>query len=470
MSAVVQLDGSRQVNFRRAAAPAISAITVITNDDGSQKTAGNNPEAFAVFGTSEVSLKISGENFVPPGFELSSNKVFFGTREIPAANLNFIGNNTVFVKLVLNTPEILAELAARGSYGRFDITVSGQDPFGQYRSNAVPFYVVPPLPVLLSVTSSLNAPQALARYEVNSPGETLNITGFGFRGGAQLLFNGRTALNGIEIDTRFISSTNLQAYLPPQALRFGGAYTLRVRNQSVLPEVSGEAVEFQILNLAPQVSSIDTGGAVFGPGPSSVSIALTINGSNFHPAGGSLASSDPGTVVLIKRTTVEPPYLSECVGNQTLICGADRPAVVYVSPNQLIVPQYTVNSAGVFEFLVANVAPGGGFSNIRQFIIGGGDLGLAPTISGLSPSSVQSGSPGFNLTVTNDQSVPFQGNSWLNFGTVRLDPVAVGAYTLTVFVPAYLISSPGIVPVSVTNPGISGNTGGTSLRVLFSVN
>src|SRR5262249_29840894 len=158
---------------------------------------------------------------------------------------------TIFVKLVLDSSDILSELAPQGNYGRYDITVGGQNPFTDSRSNARPFYIVPPVPVLLSAVSSNGRPETYARYEVNGPGETLTVTGYGFRPGAQVSFNGGNALNNIPIDTKFVSSTSLTAYLPAQALRFAGRFSLRVRNQSLLPEVSGEAVVFTILNLLP---------------------------------------------------------------------------------------------------------------------------------------------------------------------------------------------------------------------------
>src|SRR6185369_8065406 len=74
LNPVVRMDNaSRIVNFNCGIAPAISSITVVGSDgqtisagaDG-QRSAGNNPDAFAVFGTSEVSLKIDGSNFVAP--------------------------------------------------------------------------------------------------------------------------------------------------------------------------------------------------------------------------------------------------------------------------------------------------------------------------------------------------------------------------------------------------------------------
>ena len=569
---------SALVNFVRAVKPAITTMTVVTNDQGAQITAGNNPDAFAMFGTSEVSLKIDGSNFAP------GQTVFFGTRAIAAANVNVVGSGTIFVKLFLNSTEILTELVPQGYYGRYNITVGGQGAFAENRSNAAPFYILPPLPVLTNVISSLGTNQTYARYEINSPGETLSVSGFGFRPGARVLFDGRTAINGIELDTKFVSSTSLQVYLPPQALRYGGIYALRVRNESQLPEVSGEAVTFQVNNLRPEITSIDPAGPLelIGPGTTPVTINFAINGSNFHPLPSDPATNDPGTVTFISLKTPDifpaivpvggqegcitingrailrvrvfdssgapaagisvtftaPPlnisspnatgtFLPGGQSTATALTDADgyapgllegfpifqadsiagtyivlveatvdgldlkgsfnitnlnpgqectgpgRATVRFASSNQLIVTQYSISSRGRYGVHVANSSPGGGVSREIEFVVTSGPSSGVPTISTLSPANRPAGSATFNLTVLRDTttSEPFQADAWVNFGTVRLNriPGNNNADSITVSVPAILISSPGLVPVTVTNPGTSGNTGGTSTRVLFSV-
>ena len=89
----------------------------------------------------------------------------------------------------------------------------------------------------------------------------------------------------MEIDTTYVRPTLLEAFIPAQALRFGGFYSVRVRNVSLLPEVSGEAVTFQVNNLGPSITSLDPAGplAIIGPGPVPVTFDMKINGSNFFP-------------------------------------------------------------------------------------------------------------------------------------------------------------------------------------------
>lgn len=557
----VRLDtGSKRVDFVRTQAPSLTSITVVTNDTSGSQTAGNNPEPYAIFGTSEVSLNIQGSNFAPgqklffkqPGDLVNPNgrEVFF----------SFVDSTTLFVRLNLSNPSDLSQLATTG---RYELEVVGQTPFGETRSNALPFYVLPPLPVVTRITPT----ETYARYEINSGGLTVRVEGFGFRQGARVLFNGSTGIEGIEIDTTYVRSTLLEAFIPAQALRFGGFYSVRVRNVSLLPEVSGEAVTFQVNNLAPTITSLDPPGplAIIGPGPVPVTFDMKINGSNFfpqtvvavtqkipdifpaivpvggisqcvpvngrttlrvrvyntvgQPAGGvavtftapTIATTGPSgsfpggspTVTVISDALGFAPPLTDnsstlftanpfsggyviqingtvdgfpilAVINMTNLgqgegCEAINSAIQFVSSNQIIVTPVSITSRGTYSVIVANPSPGGGYSNEVEFIVTSGAVSGIPTIRNdnpLSPASRAAGSGPFSLTIFGDN---FQSDAWVNFGTVRLNRISGSDTSITVTVPALLISSPGVVPISVTNPGTSGSTGGTSRREFFTV-
>jgi hypothetical protein len=553
---------SQQADFVRESLPTLSSIEVVTNDDSPGQTAGNNPDPYAIFGTSEVSLKLTGTNFA------SGQNLFFrntqnGTeREVPITSVSFVDPTTMFVRLALSDPNDALQLAVAG---RYDLSVSGQIPFGDTRSNVLPFYVVPPLPVITDVAPR----ETYARYEVNSQGLTITVRGFGFRQGARVEFNGTTGVNGIEVDTKFKDSTLLEAFLPPQALRFGGLYLVRVRNVSELPEVSGEAISFQINNLRPEIYSLDPPGplSIIGPGPVPVTFDLKINGSNFFPkttvavtqkipdifpaivpVGGTAqcipingrsvlrvrvyntagqpapnvsvtftapsivtteaAGSFPGgaasvtvvsdglgfappltddTSTLLTANPFAGSYAVEIKGTvdgfaliavisitnlaPTEGCTAQNSSVQFVSSNQIIVKAVAITSKGTYSVVVANPSPGGGYSSEKEFVVTAGPSGNLPTISPdnpLSPPSRGAGSGAFNLTVFGSN---FQADAWVNFGTVRLNRIAGDSSSITVTVPALLVPSleiaPVTVPVTVTNPGSTDNTGGTSDRALF---
>jgi hypothetical protein len=566
-------------NFTMGALPSLTAVTVITTDKSTQQTAGNNPDAFALFGTSEVSLKIEGTNFISPDnendvlqrFYISNvaKTVVYEIKNDELNQLNFVDAKTVFVRLNLVDPATGLPLPT----GHYEISLRAQSPFDVNYSNPIAFYILPPLPVLLSaVVESTGLSQTYARYEIDSPGETLKITGFNFLPGVKVTFNGTGAINGIQIDTKYNSSTSLTAYLPPQALRFGGMYTIRVQNIGDLPLASGESVTFQVNNLKPQIDTLDPPGpmAIIGPGPTPVYLDLKINGSNFHPAG----ERDPGSVVAV--TNIEPDLFpaivpiggtTQCIqvnGRTTLrvrvyntlgfpaagvvvtftapglatteaggafqggatsitlttdsegfapgladtpltftanpfpgsyvitieatvdgyplmnvinmtnlafgdTCPAGSGNVVFVSSHQLIVTGLPIPSAGKYRVIVANASPGGGYSNEVDFVVTHGQTSKIPQLVSLAPTEIKSGSNDFTLTITGKDD-SFQPDAFINFGTVRLKANFVDANTLTATVPAMLVGSPGTVPVTVTNPGGETGPGGTSTRLLFTVN
>ena len=350
---------------------------------------------------------------------------------------------------------------------------------------------------------------------------------------------------------------------------------MRVRNVSQLPEVSGEAVIFQVNNLRPQISAMNPSGPlqIIGVGPNPVNTNLAITGSNFFPetiaaitvkvpdivpalvpvggpnqcipvnsqtilrvrvidvsgegiAGVSVTFTAPGIETNVasgaflpgNTTTITavsddlgfaPPLSDESssvfqsnsfagtyvvTATATLngvplmavfnmmnlkpndACILSTATVTIVSSNQLVI-RYPFASAGRYTLVLANPAPGGGTSNEWEFDVQSGPDSAVPVIRSpdpLSPPSRTAGSAGFSLTVFRDTSpsLPvFDEKAWVNFGTVRLDriPGDTSSDSITVFVPSFLIGSPGTVPVTVTNPGTPTSTGGTSNRVSFAV-
>lgn len=559
----------QSADFRAAPTLTMTQMTVVTTDKSDQKSAGNNPDPYALFGTSEVSLKIEGTSFLQDlHLDLYLKNMAGETViKVDSNNLNIVDSKTLFVTLHLNGAD--SQILAAGHY---QLNLAAPPPNESLQSNVLPFYILPPLPVLTSVLSSTGTASTYARYEINSPGEPIRLYGYGFRPGARVLFNGTTALNGTEIDTKYYGSTYLTAFLPAQALRFGGIYILRVRNASELPEASGEAVNFQINNLKPEIVSLDPPSPIniIGPGPGPVTFDLTINGNNFHPAG----DRDPGTTVAV--TNIEPDIFpaivpvggpTQCIrtngrtilrvrvfdasgapaagvsvtftapvlvtteatgsfpgGASTITlttdqngfapgltnpspplftanpfagsyavkaeatvsgypllatfnmanlnfgdtCSAGTGEINFVSSHQIIVANLPISNAGKYSVVVANAAPGGGYSNEFDFVVASGPTSSVPQLVSLSPTSVSPGSGDFVLTAYGT-GFSFTAGAWINFGTVLLKTTLVDGNTLRATVPALLISSPGIVPVTVTNPGGTSDTGGTSSRQLFYV-
>ena len=132
----------------------------------------------------------------------------------------------------------------------------------------------------------------------------------------------------------------------------------------------------------------------------------------------------------------------------------------------------TINCTGQYLVDVRNPQPGGGVSKTLAFNVVPFTSSSSPTIDdpafnsaptlGLFPPVAPARSPNFTLTITGSN---FQPGAVVSFGSAVLFPALVTSTTITVTVPAYLVTQPGLVPVVVTNP-----TGGSSNRVLFGVN
>jgi len=132
----------------------------------------------------------------------------------------------------------------------------------------------------------------------------------------------------------------------------------------------------------------------------------------------------------------------------------------------------TINCTGQYLVDVRNPQPGGGVSKTLAFNVVPFTSSSSPTIDdpafnsapnlGLFPPVAPARSPDFTLTITGSN---FQPGAVVSFGSAVLFPAVVTSTTITVTVPAYLVTQPGLVPVVVTNP-----TGGSSNRVLFGVN
>jgi hypothetical protein len=89
----------------------------------------------------------------------------------------------------------------------------------------------------------------------------------------------------------------------------------------------------------------------------------------------------------------------------------------------------------------------------------------APAILSLSPASITAGQPTFTLTVIGQQFVPASQILW--DGSAEFQTLYTDVHTLTALIPASLITTGKVVPISVDTPQPGG---GTTLTVNFTVN
>jgi hypothetical protein len=99
--------------------------------------------------------------------------------------------------------------------------------------------------------------------------------------------------------------------------------------------------------------------------------------------------------------------------------------------------------------------------------------GVVPVVTQLVPASVAHGAAAFTLTINGSS---FASNAVVNWNGTALTTSFVTANQLTAAVPAASIAGAGSVPVTVTNPGMSGGPygGGTldasSTAMTFMIN
>jgi len=82
--------------------------------------------------------------------------------------------------------------------------------------------------------------------------------------------------------------------------------------------------------------------------------------------------------------------------------------------------------------------------------------GVMPAIAQLVPNTANSGDPQFTLTVNGSN---FATNAVINWNGAKQTTTRMTASQLTATIPATAIATPGMVPVSVTNPGTAGSGG-----------
>ena len=95
--------------------------------------------------------------------------------------------------------------------------------------------------------------------------------------------------------------------------------------------------------------------------------------------------------------------------------------------------------------------------------------GITPMINALVPDSATHGTAAFTLTVN---GASFGSNAMVNFNGVAMTTSWVNSGQVTTQISAGAIMNAGVVPVTVTNPGVAGGIygGGTSAATSTAVN
>lgn len=259
----------------------------------------------------------------------------------------------------------------------------------------------PPAPV--TVTSL-----APAGLNAGAPATVLTVTGSGF------VTSSVVQWNGTSLSTSYVSPTSLTANVPAADLTSPASVSVTVTNGS--GAASSAAVSFTIgEQTAPMISTLAPTTVTAG----NAAFQLVITGTNFLPS-----------------ATVQ--------WNGSVI------PTTYDSATQLTAQVTAAQVAAVASVpvTVINDSAAGGTSNVVQLAI------VAPspvTVTSLTPAGLNAGASATVLTVTGSG---FLSSSVVQWNGAPLTTTYVSATSLTAIVPAADLTSPGSVPVMVTNgPG-----------------
>ena len=295
---------------------------------------------------------------------------------------------TTYVSAIQLTAAVSANLIA--SAGSASVTVSA----GNLVSNALPFTIAPPPPVIRSI-----APSSVT---AGSPATTLTVNGTGFLTGAVV------SLNGTALATTFVSGTQVTAIVPAILIAQPGSAQITLANPS---GPASNAVALTIAVPTPTITSISPASVVAG----TAAVALTVNGTGFST----------GATVSFNSTAL---------------------TTTFVSATQLTaaVPANLIVQPGSAQITAANT--GGAPSNAVNLTI----TVPTPTITSISPSTVTAGGAAFTLTLTGTNFIT---GATVSFNSTALTTTFVSATQLTAAVPANLVAQPVTGQITSSNAG-----------------
>jgi uncharacterized repeat protein (TIGR01451 family) len=450
----------------------------------------NNPVPF-ITGLSPATTNVGG-----PALTLTVN----GAEFVNGSVVRWAGSNlaTSFV----NSTQLTATVPAANltSVGTFNVTVFNP-PLGGGLSNALPFTVTYPVPVLNSLspmTTTAGASSPLA----------LTLSGANFVPGAVAQWNGAVRTTG------YVTTTELLATIPTTDLAFAGVFNVTAVNPGPGGGVSNVRV-FTVTNPLPTLTSLSpntatAGGPTFtltvnggnfvnGPYPSVVlwnnapltttfvnasQLTATVTAANIANAGVytvTVANPQPDGTRSLAQTqnfTVTNPTLSLTPSTLTLLTGRTANITITISgvqaanrtialsssnPGVAAVPASVTLPANTASITFTVTAVASGTATITATLppaLGGGTASAnvtvnnpVPFITGLSPATTNVGGPALTLTVNGAE---FVNGSVVRWAGSNLATSFVNSTQLTATVPAANLTSVGTFNVTVFNPPLGG--------------
>ncbi len=436
----------------------------------------SNSLMFSIVAPAPVITSVSPSSVTAGSASLSLTLAGSGFLTGAAVSFNGTSLATTFVSATQVSATVPANLIAQP--GSAQITIS--NPNGP-PSNAVAFTIFPGAPTITSIAPA----SALA----GGPAFSLAVTGTGFFSGAAVLWN------GMKLNTSFISGTQLSAAVTADLITQAGTVQVTATNNG---SAASNAVTFTITSSGPTITSITPSTT-----PAGSAFTLTVTGTNFLsgatvslngtalattfvsatqltaavPANlvaqagtAQITAANPGGTASNAVTltiTTRPPALTSIspssvtqgsatfiltvtgtgfVAGATAYLGTASLATTFLSNTQLsaVVTTDLVQRPGPSPVTVTN--PGGLPSNPLPLTV----TPPVPTITSLSPNTVQAGGAAFTLTVNGTN---FLAGALVFLNSSQLNTIVMSPTQVTAQVSLDLIAQPGSAQITVANMG-----------------
>jgi len=426
-------NGGDTIELRNSSAVTVESITFGSTEGNASQSINRNPDVSGIPFATHSSIPGSGGRLFSPGTLVNGLPFTVGPRitsiapdsankdappfDLAVLGSGFEGTSTVLIDgqavttAFIDPDHLVAQVPASvtATSGPHPVQVRNE---GGNRSNIVTLAIIPPAPILMSIT-----PRVVI---VGSGQFTMFLTGLNFAPGAAVL------IDGTPVATTFISVVDLRATVPASFTAAVGTHGVIVRNSD---GKQSNSTTFEVVPPTTVITSISPATAIAG-GPG---FAMVVRGANFK-------------------------------NNATVSFDGTDLATTFRSASELAaqVPASLISKPGVHSVSVRN--PDELPSNDAVFQV----LPDAPLIGSLDPPSVIEGSGDVTVTITGQK---FQPGAIVRVmeATQRgaaLDTTFVSAERLQAKVPAVLTQTSGDVVLAVENPDF-GLSNSVALKVLI---
>ncbi|HVG26932.1 MAG TPA: IPT/TIG domain-containing protein, partial [Acidobacteriaceae bacterium] len=358
----------------------------------------------------------------------ASAAVGSGAKLVTVTGTNFIAGSvvqldaTAYPTASASATSLTAQIpAAAFASGRTaNLTVQNPDPLPAV-SLSFPFPVTAPTPLLGSISPTIGVQ--------GSTSATITLTGTGFEANSAMQWNGSAR------PTTFVNPTSLRATLTAADLASVGTGQITVNN----PGPGGSTSGAQTLTVvAPPVITAVSPTTITQPTSQGTTVTLTVTGTNF------------GTDAFAQVNGIRLPTTSE----------TSTQIVATISYNQLY-------QTGAAKITVANLAAPNTYVQSQPATVNV----INPTAPfSLSPSSAAVGSPDVKATVYGGG---FFADSVVQWNGTPLATTYSSSTSMSVTIPAALLSSPGSARITIATPenlGAASATQGFSTYIAMPMN